>query len=403
MECIAFIPVRGGSKSIPQKNIRIFWGKPLVYWNLAALAKSCLFDSIVVATDDDEIERVVFSFNIPNLKIYRRSLESASDTASTEIVILEYIQKSILEGNLSPDSIFVTVQATSPLTRTIDFNNALNLFRECNFDSVLSCTRVKRFFWDINGTPKNYDYKNRPRRQDFEGELMENGAIYISRVKNILLSKNRLNGNIGLYEMPEYTGFEIDEETDWQITENIMRKHAIDYSYASVKKSIKMVLSDVDGVLTDAGMYYSEEGDEMKKFNTRDGMGFQILRNMGVKVGIITSENTKIVERRADKLKLDYLIQGKQFEHKLAGAISICEKEFLSLEEIAYIGDDINCKMLLSQVGFAACPADAVDEIKSIPGIRILSKQGGNGVFRELIDLLIKEEHFDYEKPKNSN
>lgn len=154
--------------------------------------------------------------------------------------------------------------------------------------------------------------------------------------------------------------------------------------------SCKLFLTDVDGVLTDGGMYYSENGDEMKKFNTRDGMGFSFLRKAGIKTGIITSENTKLVERRAEKLKIDYLYQGANTGGKLQSALEICRKEGISLNEAAYIGDDVNCFELLSNVGFAACPADAVEKIKSIPNIKILSKKGGEGCVREFIEWILE-------------
>jgi N-acylneuraminate cytidylyltransferase len=217
--------------------------------------------------------------------------------------------------------------------------------------------------------------------------MMENGAFYINTVKNILKSGNRLSGKIGIYEMPEYTSVEIDEEDDWIIAEKIFRK------YNKVNKKdyskIKLFLSDVDGVLTDAGMYYSEFGDELKKFNTRDGMGFRLLKEKGIKTGVITSEDTKMVERRCQKLKIDYLYQGQFFGNKLNVAKEICLKENIDLSETAYIGDDINCFDLLSSVGFAACPADAVEKIKNIHAITILQKKGGEGVVREFVDKII--------------
>jgi YrbI family 3-deoxy-D-manno-octulosonate 8-phosphate phosphatase len=153
---------------------------------------------------------------------------------------------------------------------------------------------------------------------------------------------------------------------------------------------IKLFLTDVDGVLTDNGMYYTEFGDEFKKFNTRDGMGFQLLRERNIKTGIITSEVTKIVENRAKKLKVDYLYQGKMYGGKLTAAQEICLNEGIDLSEAVYIGDDINCEELLRNVGFAACPFDAHTIIKSIPGIKIMKLKGGEGVVRELIDLIIK-------------
>ncbi len=376
----AFIPVRGGSKSIPLKNIKPFCGKPLVCWNIEALENCAEVDRIVVATDSDEIENTVGKFNYKKTKIYRRSKENASDTASTESVMLEYINAS----QMSDDETFMLVQATSPLTQTEDFTGGLKMHFSGQYDSILTCVRNYRFFWNSDGTSKNYDYKNRPRRQNFDGMLMENGAFYINTVANIKSSGNRLSGKIGIYEMPEYTAAEIDEPDDWIVLENLMRRHILNEQNAS--KNIKLFVSDVDGTLTDGGMYYSESGDELKKFNTRDGMGFQLLREKGIKTGIITSENTKIVENRAKKLKIDFLVQGKRNGGKLEAVRQICNELNVSLNEVAYIGDDINDIELLSEVGVAACPADACAEVKAVAGIQVMQKNGGDGCVREVVE-----------------
>lgn len=382
---VAFIPVRGGSKSIPLKNIKLFCGKPLVFWNISALQECPSVDKIIVATDSPQIKETVAGFNFSKVEIYDRKAENASDSSSTESVMLEYIETA----NLSDDIVFMLVQATSPLTESIHFSEGLKLYNSGKFDSILTCVRNYRFFWNEDGTSKNYDYKNRPRRQNFSGMLMENGAFYINSVKNIKDSGNRLSGKIGIYEMPEYTATEIDEPDDWIILEKLMEQHLLLKQKKDFSK-IKLVLTDVDGVLTDSGMYYAENGDELKKFNTHDGMGFKLLREHGIKTGIITSEQTTIVEKRAKKLKADYLYQGMFGGNKLEAALDICKKENISLEETAYIGDDINCKKLLEHAGFSFCPSDAVDEIKSINGIKILSKKGGDGVFRELVDFISK-------------
>ena len=384
MKTIAFIPVRGGSKSIPLKNIKPFCGKPLVCWNIEALEGCDLIDEIIVATDSDKIEETVLAQSYTKTKIYHRSAENACDTASTESVMLEYIKYA----HLPQEDIFMLVQATSPLTETQHFTEALNIYLKGEYDSMLTCVRNYRFFWNENGTSKNYDYMNRPRRQNFKGELMENGAFYINTVNNILQSGNRLSGKIGIYEMPEYTATEIDEPDDWIILENLMRKHVL--SKHTSQSQIKLFLSDVDGTLTDGGMYYSEKGDELKKFNTRDGMGFQLLREAGIKTGIITSENTELVTNRAKKLKIDFLVQGKRDGGKLAAAQEICNKLGITLNEIAYIGDDINCIQLLQAVGIKACPSDACKEVKSITNIQIMQRKGGDSCVREFIELLIK-------------
>lgn len=153
---------------------------------------------------------------------------------------------------------------------------------------------------------------------------------------------------------------------------------------------IKVFLSDVDGVLTDAGMYYTESGDEFKKFNTHDGMAFRMLKDRGIKTGMITSEETKIVENRAKKLKADYLYQGVQGIGKLEAAKQICDKEGITLKEVAYIGDDINCISLLKVVGVAGCPFNAVKQVKEIPGIIQLKAKGGEGAVREFVEMILK-------------
>ena len=278
------------------------------------------------------------------------------------------------------------VQATSPLTETKDFEEALIKMKNDNSDSLLTCVRLKRFLWNNNNEPINYSFEKRPRRQDFSGVLIENGAFYINSVSNIISSKNRLSGKISIYEMEEYKYVEIDEDNDWIIAESLMKKNS---KTNENRKKIKVFLSDVDGTLTDAGMYYSESGEELKKFNTRDGKGFELLKKTGVKVGIITSEDTSIVERRAKKMKLDYLYQGLEHKGKLDVAIEICKKEGISLEEMAYIGDDVNCIELLERVGLAACPSDSVLSVKKISNINVMTKKGGKGCVREFINQIV--------------
>lgn len=383
MKTIAFIPVRGGSKSIPLKNIKLFCGKPLVCWNIEALELCPEVDEIIVATDSDEIWNTVARQNYRKTKLYRRSAENACDTASTESVMLEYIKNM----NLSEDNIFMLVQATSPLTESTHFTEALQMYSHGNYDSILTCVHNYRFFWNEDGTSMNYDYMHRPRRQNFNGMLMENGAFYINTVKGILKSENRLSGKIGIYIMPEYTATEIDEPDDWTVLESLMYRHVLNKK--SIKSQIKLFLTDVDGTLTDGGMYYSEEGDELKKFNTRDGMGISMLHNAGIKVGIITSENCQLNLRRAKKLKVDYIYQGEKNKGKLAIAEDIAKTLGITMQNIAYIGDDINCYELLSHVGYAACPSDANNKLKSIPGISIMSKKGGDGCVREFIEMIL--------------
>lgn len=151
---------------------------------------------------------------------------------------------------------------------------------------------------------------------------------------------------------------------------------------------IKLFATDVDGTLTDGCMYYADNGLELKKFNFRDGHGFQLLRESGIKTAIITSETTPIVQKRADKLKVDYLSMGNH--NKLLYMKDLCTKLNFDLSEVAYIGDDINDIKLLEAVGYAACPNDAHQSVKAVKNIKILSLNGGYGAVREFIDILLE-------------
>jgi YrbI family 3-deoxy-D-manno-octulosonate 8-phosphate phosphatase len=380
---IAFIPARCASKFMPFKNIKDFCGKPLIFWNLKALQESKNIDKVFVATDCKKIERVVNSFKFSKVNVYVRNSENGSDTATSESVMLEFLDKN----SFNDKDLFLLVQASSPLTQASDFDGAIKALKVQGADSIVTCVRSRRFIWNKEGVPVNYDYMNRPRRQDFEGFLMENGAFYISSVKNIKETNNRISGKVITYEMEEYTSVEIDEEVDWIFAEGLMHKFIL--KEKGVQK-IKLFLSDVDGTLTDASMYYGESGEELKNFNTHDGMGFSILKKNGIKIGIVTSEDTKIVQNRAKKLKVDYLGQGLKDLGKLNFVKEICKKEGIGLNEVSYIGDDINCKELLESVGLAACPSNSVKQIKSIQDIIKLDKSGGNGAVREFADYIIE-------------
>ena len=220
---IAFIPVRGGSKSIPLKNIKILNGKPLVYWTTKSACEAINIDKVVIATDSDEIKSAVKEFHFDKVEIYDREQENAQDTSSTESVMLEYIKKS----DLKPEDKFILIQATSPLLKSDYIDEMIIKLENSDADSIFSVVREKQFHWieTENGVqPINYDYKKRPRRQDFQGILAENGACYINSVKNILENNCRISGKIITYEMPTETAYEIDEERDWLIVEALMKE-----------------------------------------------------------------------------------------------------------------------------------------------------------------------------------
>ena len=151
-------------------------------------------------------------------------------------------------------------------------------------------------------------------------------------------------------------------------------------------RQIRLFATDVDGVLTDAGMYYAESGDEWKKFNTRDGMGIKLLQKAGIITAIVTQERTKLVARRAEKLAIPELHQGVM--DKLSLVREMAARHGLTLSQVAYIGDDINDLETLKEVGFSATPADGMPRVAAVVDY-ICQKKGGEGAVREIIEMIL--------------
>ena len=143
---------------------------------------------------------------------------------------------------------------------------------------------------------------------------------------------------------------------------------------------------DVDGVLTDAGMYYSESGDEWKKFNTRDGMGIKLLQKAGLITAIVTQERTRLVARRAEKLAIPELHQGVM--DKLSVIRDMAIRHGISLGQVAYIGDDVNDIEALKAVGLSAAPADGLPQVVAIVDY-VCRQKGGEGAVRELVEMIL--------------
>ena len=151
-------------------------------------------------------------------------------------------------------------------------------------------------------------------------------------------------------------------------------------------KNIKILATDVDCVLTDCGMYYTSEGDYMKKFHTRDGMGIALLRKCGIPTIIVTKEKTKIVRNWAKKMKIDHVYDGIVDKEKILE--KICKKYDITSSQVGYIGDDVNDLGLLKKVGFSATPNDGILDAQNIVDY-VCKKKGGDGVLREVTDLIL--------------
>ncbi|WP_203257338.1 acylneuraminate cytidylyltransferase [Hyunsoonleella ulvae] len=377
MKKIGFIPLRKHSKGIPGKNKRKMVGRPLFTWVLGEALQSSL-DEVYVYTDDDSIIKFIEKeYHYTNkIKALKRSNASATDTASTEIAMLEFADKI----NFNFDA-FCLLQATSPFTKASDINNCLDELNNGK-DSALTVVNTHRFIWDKNGTSVNYNHKKRPRRQDFEGLLIENGAVYCC-TKNVLKEyKNRLGDNIGVVKMREESLHEIDSESDWIIVENLLIERQ---KQAKKPEKITHLVLDVDGVFTDGTITYTKDGEHTKRFDMRDGMGLEILRQFGVEVMVMTSEQSELVAKRMQKLQIPQVFLGVKDKFTLLQSLAISQE--FSLNNVAYVGDDVNDMTNICSVGWSFAPKNAMDEIKRVADV-VLSKNSGSVAIREVCQFI---------------
>ncbi len=381
MRWVAYMPLRGGSKSIPGKNIRLLAGKPLFAWSLGQAVESGCFDKIYVGTDADPVRDAVETLFSGSVSLIERSPKTCTDDASTESALLEFSAQADFD-------VLCLIQATSPLTCAADFCAAQRLFLAENADSLLTATRTKRFFWTPEGEALNYVPSARPRRQEFTGSFMENGAFYFTRRETLERTRCRLGGQVSIYEMPAETATEIDEPDDWERMENTLQQR---YQRTSENRinHIRGLVIDVDGTLTDGGMYYGAQGEALKKFNTRDAHGMQRVQRAGLHLCVMTQEQSEAVHARMLKLQIKDYYPG--VTDKLGKLHAIAQAWQLPLDAIAFVGDDLNDLACLQAVGLSCCPRDAVLAIRSGADY-VAAHDGGAGAVRDVCDMLLRHQ-----------
>ncbi|APZ48119.1 cytidyltransferase [Polaribacter reichenbachii] len=379
MKSVAIIPLRAGSKGIPGKNKKRILGRPMYQWCLSEAIFSNL-DEVYVFTDDLEIiDQVNKEYQWSNkVKTILRSDENASDTSSTEDAMVEFSEK--IDWNYTH---ICLLQATSPLTTATDINNVIAKFSNPEVDAALTVVNTKRFIWDKNANSINYNYSKRPRRQDFEGLRIENGAVYVCTKKQFQTSKNRLGGKIEIVEMNEDTLTEIDEVSDLIIMEKLLLNRLSVFKKELNK--IKLLVLDVDGVFTPGTVGVSNDGELFKTFSLRDGMGLDLLQKSGVKVIVMTSENSKIVASRMGKLNLELFMGVKDKYSRLNHYLNETK---INRNEVAYVGDDVNDLVNICSVGWSFTPFNAIAKVKEHSDINLIN-QGGDKAIREVSDFII--------------
>ncbi|XP_034424783.1 N-acylneuraminate cytidylyltransferase A isoform X1 [Hippoglossus hippoglossus] len=352
----ALILARGGSKGIQLKNIKTLAGVPLLNWVLRAAGDSAVFHSVWVSTDHDEIEKVAKSWGA---KVHRRSPEVSRDSSTSLETIQEFVRQN-------PEvDVICNIQATSPCLHPFHVKEALEMITQQDYDSVFSVVRRHQFRWQEvkkeSGEltkPLNLDPANRPRRQDWNGELCENGSIYFTTRERIMKDGLLQGGKVGYYEMlPEYS-VDIDVDIDWPVAEQRVLRYG--YFGRVTPEVVSLMFCNVSGCLTEGRIFLSVSGDEMVSINTRDTAGIRMLQKEEVEVMLLMSSEDPVTQKLVDQLSKRTGCKVLQVgEEPLNDLKVIVEQRKLEWKDVAYMGNDkadVNC---LNLAGLSAVPGNA--------------------------------------------
>ncbi len=213
-----FVPVRSGSKRIKNKNITSFKKTNLLNFVFNRITKSKKIDEFILASDSYKLFKKIKN-NDRKINYIERSKKTSGDNATTESVILEYLNST----NKHPD-IIILLQVTNPFVESQHLDEAIKMLLSKKKDCVFSAVPVSSFVWKnkINSKPINYNYKKRPRSQEFTKYFIENGSFYIFYTKKFIKFKNRLHKKIAIYEMPKASLHEIDDHQDLKIVKKLI-------------------------------------------------------------------------------------------------------------------------------------------------------------------------------------
>lgn len=380
---IAIIPARGGSKGIEKKNIRMFAGKPLIAHTIEQALSSNLIQRTFVSTDDAGITAVSQAHGA---EVIRRPAEISGDATSSEIALLHALDYLENSERLAPDYV-VFLQCTSPLRKSHDIDSAVQQLIEENADSLLSVTKSHGFIWQKSGSEArsvNYDYNSRPRRQDFGGQYIENGSIYICTNEIMKFNRNRLGGKISIYEMEGWQAFEIDDVADFKLCAWLYEQHLQNEVFVVDSKNLHLIIYDFDGVMTDNRVEVDQNGVETVRVNRSDGLAISELRKRDIPQIIVSTEKNPVVQRRAEKLGIPV---SHAVDDKQEFIASYMQERGINPQNVVYVGNDVNDLEAMKIVGMPIAPADAHRAVKKIAK-HTTRARGGEGVVRELLDII---------------
>lgn len=381
---VGFIPARGGSIRTPGKNLQKILGVPLFLWAANNLNRILPKENIYIDSDSEEILSLAQKHGFRTIK--RPENLATNSTNGNEFMLWEV-------SNVEAD---IYVQHLPPMIflkrETLD--KAINAVTSGEYDSAVGVISEHFYMWE-EGKPK-YDLLNLPNSFTLPLSIIEGMGLYVTTRESILKNKTRIGKNPALIQLDKFEAIDIDYPADLEFARAAAKGLGFGSVYTDRIETIieqqkfdaKMLVLDVDGTLTDGGMYYSQSGDEFKKFNTKDGIGIKSALESGIKVGFLShGKNEKLIQERGKHLQINKIYVGHRPKTEVLK--EWCDELGILMNQVAYVGDDVNDLSLVNEVGLFACPNDAIDKVKEASHI-ILSKSGGEGCVREFIDSYLK-------------
>lgn len=381
MKIAAAIPAKGTSSRVPSKNLQPILGVPLFLWAANNLQRVLPRKDIYIDSDSIEILELAEKHGFSTIE---RPTELATNATNGHELMLwqsSNIETDILIQHLPP-MIFLREQT---------IRRGIELIEE-GYDSAFTLIEDHLYMWNDDGPC--YDLKNLPNSFTLPKIGIEGMGFYIAKKAVLDKEKVRTCGKFKPIPINTFEAIDIDYPEDLELASAIAQGLDRNSEYIRgvdqyfLPEKIKLLILDVDGVMTDGGMYYSESGDQFKKFNTKDGIAIKRMVDSGIEVRFLSSgTNVNLIQERATTLGVKTVYCGLQ---KKTEILDNWIKDLnLRKQEIAYIGDDINDLDAMKMAGFVTCPSDAIDEVKRQSNVTLKSV-GGNGCIREFWDRFIK-------------
>lgn len=385
---LAVIPARGGSKGIPRKNLAVVGGIPLVARAVIVARDASMISAVVVSTDDPEIGAIAQRYGAT---VVARPSDISGDTASSESAIMHSCAAVSRATGRDPE-IVVLLQATSPFLTSRDIDSVVRPVAEGSADSAFAAVPFHHFLWGpASQAPGgaqgiNHDGGPRQRRQDLDPQYLEAGSAYAMRYAALVSSGVRFCGRTSIVATDPDRCFEIDTPQDLEKARAlapIMDRFALSESLK--RNGVDAVAFDFDGVFTDNTVQTDQNGVESVTSSRSDGLGIRMLREHGVPMVVISTEENPVVAARCRKMGLEVYQAVGDKSTVLARWLS---ERVLQPHRTVYMGNDVNDLPAMELVGMPVCPSDAHPDVLR-RARHVVAARGGAGAVRELADAIL--------------